>query len=68
MYTCITSLYIYICICIYCYLCYSLNSLAVRAPHNSSPASISVADPESVVGTGFAVKPMVFQHFESKTQ
>ena len=41
------------------FICTSLSSLAVRVPHNS-PASIAVARPESVAGTGFKVKPMVF--------
>jgi len=39
---------------------YTLNSLSVRVPHNISKASIADPGPESVVRTGFTVKPMFF--------
>ena len=57
----------------------SLNSLAVRIPHNVSRASVANADPGSVAQRigfkrGFVLwplnfpKPMVLQRFGTKTQ
>ena len=51
---------------------FSLNSLSVRVPHKFSSRVVKNADPESVAGwllavagTGFIVKPMVFQFFSA---
>ena len=43
---------------------FSLNSLAVRVPHNSSRSSIAMSDPESV---GRAVAGRCWDWFYSKT-
>ena len=56
-------------------LIYSLNSLSVRVPHNSSRRVLQTQTPNplleaggwwlAVAGTGFTVKPMVFQYLSA---